>query len=203
MIDFGLGERRLVFAPLLGDGIFTQDGHSWETTRALLRPAFQNRDQSMQQIKGAADSVVNAITAGKIVDLQPLFFRFTLDTTSYLLFGQRLGAIDGTADDDVASFAAAFDAGQDYLAKRGRLGGLYWLIDGPDFRRQCKNVHDHLDKAIDRALHNPSNNSQTSSYSILGALLEQTKDPKALREHCLNVLLAGRDTTACLLTWTL
>lgn len=37
---------------------------------------------------------------------------------------------------------------------------------------------------------------------MLGGLVEETKNPKILREQCLNVVLAGRDTTACLLTWT-
>ncbi|KXT06370.1 hypothetical protein AC578_9095 [Pseudocercospora eumusae] len=200
--DFGLGERRLVFWPLLGDGIFTQDGKFWEKSRGLLRPAFQNRDQSMIQIREAADNVVNAITSGCMIDLQPLFFRFTLETTSYLLFGQRIEAVNAEEAGDVDSFAAAFDSGQDYLAKRGRLGGLYWLIDGFDFRRQCKIVHGHLDKAIAKALHDQPSVDHKSSYSILQALVQQTRDPKVLREQCLNVLLAGRDTTACLLSWT-
>lgn len=140
------------------------------------------------------------------MDLAPLFFRFTLDTTSYLLFGQRLGALDVQESDDVSSFAAAFDRGQDYLAKRGRLGGLYWLIDGSDFRRSCKGVHKHVDRLINNALQERKMSEYTqeaSNRSILDSLLEQTTDPKVLREQCLNVLLAGRDTTACLLSWTL
>ena len=204
--DFGLGERRLVFAPLLGDGIFTQDGKSWERSRALLRPAFHNQDQSLTQIAAATDDLIKLIPTAAPVDLAPLFFRFTLDTTSYLLFGQRLGALDVQESDDVSSFAAASDRGQDYLAKRGLLGGLYWLIDGPDFRRHCKRVHKHVDELVNNALRDRKMSGDTeeaSNRSILDSLLEQTTDPKILREQCLNVLLAGRDTTACLLSWTL
>jgi cytochrome P450 len=195
-----------VFAPLLGDGIFTQDGKSWERSRALLRPAFHNQDQSLTQIAAVTEDLIKLIPSATPIDLAPLFFRFTLDTTSYLLFGQRLGALDVQEDDDVSSFAAAFDRGQDYLARRGLLGGLYWLIDGPDFRRNCKLVHKHVDRLIKNAIRErkiSGNTDEALSRSILDSLLEQMTDPKTLREQCLNVLLAGRDTTACLLSWTL
>jgi cytochrome P450 len=33
--------------------------------------------------------------------------------------------------------------------------------------------------------------------------MEETQEPKVLRDALLNVLLAGRDTTACMLTWTM
>ena len=42
--DFYLGTRYQSFHPLLGDGIFTLDGHGWSKARALLRPQFA-RDQ--------------------------------------------------------------------------------------------------------------------------------------------------------------
>ena len=195
--------RRLVFGPLLGNGIFTQDGKSWERSRALLRPAFQNRDLVLAEVVQAADSLIQLIPKAATVDLQPLFFRYTLDTTSYLLFGRRLGALESSIDEAVSSFAAAFDEGQDYLARRGRLGGLYWLIDSINFRRRCRQVHKHVDEQIHNALQNQDASDNQPAYTILGALVEQTRDLQVLREQCLNVLLAGRDTTACLLSWTL
>lgn len=164
-----MGERRLVFAPLLGDGIFTQDGKSWERSRALLRPAFHNQDRSLTQIAAATGDFIKLIRGDVPIDLTPLFFRYTLDTTSYLLFGQRLGALDLQENVDVASFAAAFDRGQDYLAKRGRLGGLYWLIDGFDFRRNCKRVHEHVDKLVIDAMRKrrlDGSANETSARSI-------------------------------------
>lgn len=156
----------------------------------------------MIQIAGATDELLSLIPNATAVDLQPLFFRFTLETTSSMLFGQRLGPLDSDVGDDENSFANAFDKGQDYLARRGRLGGLYWLIDGADFRLQCKRVHEHVDNAIQQALQKQHADSDQTN-SILRDLVQQTTDMKILREQCLNVLLAGRDTTACLLSWTL
>lgn len=190
-----------MFAPLLGNGIFTQDGQLWAHSRALLKPAFRQQDQALSQVASATEQLLRLIPSSKIVDLQPLFFRFTLETTSYLLFGQQLGVLENQVSEDATSFATAFDIGQDYLARRGRLGGLYWLIDGSEFRTNCKRVHQHLDRAIVEAL--SKRNDSGSGYTILEALAQETNDIKDLREQCLNVLLAGRDTTACLLSWTL
>lgn len=157
----------------------------------------------MVQIGEATEQLLALIPEAGQVDLQPLFFRFTLDTTAYLLFGRRLGALKQNGDEGEHAFAVAFDKGQDYLAKRGRLGGLYWLIDGADFRRQCKRVHEHVDNAIENALKDEAEKREQVKHSILRDLVRQTTDKKLLREQCLNVLLAGRDTTACLLSWTL
>jgi cytochrome P450 len=42
--DYSMGLRSNQFRPLLGDGIFTQDGADWSHSRALLRPQF-SREQ--------------------------------------------------------------------------------------------------------------------------------------------------------------
>ncbi|SMQ53680.1 unnamed protein product [Zymoseptoria tritici ST99CH_3D7] len=204
--DFDLGERRKVFFALLGDGIFTQDGAAWAHTRALLRPAFyqQNTDRMLDEIDGLVGKMLRDVPEGEEVDFQPLFFRLTLETTMSLLFGKRMEGEDEQRKKlEMDDFAAAFDEAQDWLARRGRLGGLYWLIDGPGFWRSCRTVHRFIDAAIEEALRVKNvNEGETEGYSVLGALLPETQDRKVLREQCLNVLLAGRDTTACLLSWT-
>ena len=138
------------------------------------------------------------------MDLQPLFFRLTLNTTMFLLFGQMQN--DAAASGD-AKFAEAFNLAQDYLARRGRLGDLYWLIGGQKFRDACRTVHQFVDSIVDKALQ--ASNAAAggshikSNYVFVDALIQETKDPVVLRSQLLNILLAGRDTTACCLSWAL
>lgn len=205
--EFNLGARKREFQPLLGDGIFTQDGQAWLHSRALLRPVFsQNRSDIYNAISDAASQFIELLPIGEVVDLQPLFFRFTLDTTTFLLFGHSIGAlsasIDNDSKDEVGAFAASFDFAQETLAKRGRLAQLYWLMDGLAFRRQCRTVHTYVDKLVQQVLQNPGVDDRKPNYTILAALLEHTTDSKAIRDALLNILLAGRDTTGCLLSWT-
>ncbi|KAF2118617.1 cytochrome P450 [Lophiotrema nucula] len=204
--EFGLGARRATFYPLLGDGIFTQDGSAWKHSRDLLRPQFLgNRAQNYTQMQEAVDKLIALIPDGQPVDLQPLFFRFTLETTTFLLFGKSIGALDDRYETGVAGkeseFAQAFTVSQDYLAERGRLGDLYWLIGGPKFWRACRTVHHFVDSMVQSRI--GVKESVDSKYVFIDALLEETQDVFTIRSQVLNILLAGRDTTACCLTWTL
>ena len=51
-------------------------------------------------------------------------------------------------------------------------------------------------------LEDGTKDDEKESYVFVEALAQQTKDPLVLRDQCLNVLLAGRDTTGCCLQWT-
>ena len=101
-------------------------------------------------------------------------------------------------------FSEAFRLSQHYLFRRGRLGDAYWLIGGKDFRRQCSIVHGFIDEAVQEALAFEHQDQKSEEvHSFLDALIRETRDPRVLRDQLLNIMLAGRDTTACCLTWTL
>lgn len=81
---------------------------------------------------------------------------------------------------------------------------MNWLPDY-EWRRNVKIVHNFADEIIHEALDELKTGKvdRNSRYVFLHALLSQTQDPYALRSELLNILLAGRDTTAGLLsnTW--
>lgn len=144
------------------------------------------------------------------MDLQPLFFKLTFDTTMFLLFGDSVLDLDwGKVAGQESSFAQAFNLAQDYLAHRGRLGQFYWLLNDRTFRDACKRCHQFVDEAVDKALRASGKRQEKdgeelrSNYSFIDALAEQTQDREVLRDQCFNVLLAGRDTTGCCLSWSL
>lgn len=62
---------------------------------------------------------------GAVVDLQALFFRFTLDTTSTFLFGESTYTLKKDQSIGGLVFAKAFDTAQDFVVKRFRLLDLY------------------------------------------------------------------------------
>lgn len=199
-IGFGLGARFEVFGPLLGDGIFTQDGESWKHSREMLRPHFSsNRVDNFLQIQEHVEALISCIPEDNVVDFQPLFFRFTLDITTYLLFGRNINTLD-TPTPLSEAFADSFRIAQDFLAQRGRVGPFYWTIGGDKFQHACATVHEFIDSNIQGALleHNSDPRSTSRSrpnYGFLGTLLQETQDPKVLRDQLLNLLLAGRDST--------
>ncbi|KAI9820833.1 MAG: hypothetical protein M1826_000858 [Phylliscum demangeonii] len=227
--DFELGPiRRGNFDALLGQGIFTQDGKAWEHSRALIRPQFAREQVSDLVLEERhVQNLMRALPADAVdgwtdpVDLQVLFFRLTLDSATEFLFGEsvdsqlaELPARSSTSSSSAASpteqgFASAFDTAQGWLATRVRFNDLYWLVDNRGFRRACRQTHDFADQVVRRALHEDRQREKAAAaaagerqrYVFLDALAAETRDPRELRHQLLNILLAGRDTTASLLGW--
>ncbi|KAL2039296.1 hypothetical protein N7G274_007964 [Stereocaulon virgatum] len=203
--DFGYGLRRQICFPLLGDGIFTQDGAAWKHSREMLRPQFARQQyQNLDILREHADDLIACILKSrKSIDLQPLFFRFTLDTTSAFLFGESTYSLRANQSADDIEFAKAFDIAQDYVVQRYRYLDFYWLIGGRRFREACTSVHTFIEGIIDRRQANSAKSSDGHGrYVFIDAIAKDSHDRKALRDQLLNILLAGRDTTACLLSWT-
>lgn len=208
LLDYGFGDRSSVFAPLLGNGISTQEGAAWKHSRELLRKQFirmqyQNMDVSREHV----DSFLECLYAYEgAIDLQPLFFKLTLDTTTALLLGRSVHSLraDEVTDTGNKAFAENFDMAQGGLAKRFRLAPWHSLYSPSQFRRSCSVAHQFVDNYIlERGVEKEKGDGQGSSESFVDQLAQESGSREMLRDQILNILLAGRDTTACCLSWTL
>jgi cytochrome P450 len=206
--DFSLGPvRQEAFHALLGDGIFTLDGKGWEYSRALLRPQF-----SREQV---ADTEVLDVHVGRVLDLmkevegreadlQPWFFGLTLDSATEFLFGESADSLlkEETGHND---FAYLFNEGQQWIMWKLRWKKLA-QIWAPQAMVDVNNaVHEFVDRYVHMALNRekyPLPAASSKKYIFLDAVAQTNRDPKALRDQMLNILLAGRDTTAGLIGWT-
>lgn len=212
--DYGFGCRPAVFAPLLGNGIFTQEGTAWKHSRELLRKQFVRAKYQNLQSSFAehVDNLISSMPASGVVDLQPLFFSLTLDTSTALLFGRSVYSLRASIDQATENklFAESFEIAQEGLAKRFRIAPFHFLYNPPEFRRACRNVHQFVEQYIhQRKLEKPFQQAndaietgEASSWFFDQVAAGSTSETD-LRDQLLNVLLAGRDTTACCLSWAL
>ncbi|KAL9094940.1 MAG: hypothetical protein Q9165_002890 [Trypethelium subeluteriae] len=223
--DYEIGKiRNGSFMPLLGNNIFTSDGPSWEHSRALLRPQF-----ARENINDLASAEYNVQALFKVipvdasgwtpeVDLQEHFFRLTLDGATEFFFNDNVNSqlaaagmapVSSNAATNLAAdkggdhmgFAEAFNIAQEWMVFRFRLQGFYWAGDAPSFRRAIKNVQRFVDAAIENVLSSGKSHKTKSGYSLVGSLSQETQNVTEIRDECLGLLLAGRDTTAALLGW--
>ncbi|KAJ4144256.1 hypothetical protein LMH87_003146 [Akanthomyces muscarius] len=216
--DFSLGENRIGnFKPLLGDGIFASDGKKWEHSRAMLRPQFVRSQVSdisleethVQNLMTVLDANLDKGTGwSAAVDLQPLFFRLTLDSATEFLFGESVNSQlrrEGDATTNAAAFATSFDASQNQLAIAGRYGNNYWIGHTKEFHNDVRICHEFIDYFVQKAINGQRNTSEKAEdnerYVFLEAIAKETSDPVELRSQLINILLAGRDTTASTLGW--
>ena len=203
--DWSMGSRHRVMLPFFGNGIFTQEGASWKHSRELLRPQFVHRQyENLEVFREPVEDLLHVLPSEGVVDLQPFFFRLTLDVTTAFLFGDSVKSLISTSADDNASFADAFNVAQDFVAKRMRMQDLYWLVGGRKFQKACETVHVFADNIIQRGLSRLKNKEgNQEKYVFLDFLAHNSSDRTDLRSQIINILVAGRDTTACLISWSL
>ncbi|RDW90311.1 cytochrome P450 [Aspergillus mulundensis] len=210
--DFNLGERSDAFRPFLGHGIFTEDGTEWERSRALIRPTFSKAQFSeLPIIEQHVQNLLARIPGnGETVDLQQLFFNFTLDSATHSLLGRPVGFQLSPPGSDAEKFSRAFDDAQAYLQVRAKLGPFRGLVRNKAFDEDCRVVHKAVDGYVSEALSqrmalepgpvNKYNENEKERYDLLTELASSISDGVQIRNELLNVLLAARDTTASLLS---
>ncbi|KAL4941780.1 hypothetical protein BDV06DRAFT_235808 [Aspergillus oleicola] len=214
--DFVLGPyRREGFRPLLGEGIFATDGAKWAHSRAMLKPQF-TRDQMSnlaleeRHINHLFDSLPEAKEDGwtSHPDFRALFHHYTMDSAVEMLLGvssETAGFSTGmTGELDWERLTHCVDFSLSAIATRLLLGPLYWVYDSKEFKECREEVLSFVDRCVTSALdlikeNKEEDNEEKSRYILLHALAKETQDPTELREQMLNVLLAGRDTTAAFL----
>ena len=203
--DFGMGMRRDALFPFVGEGIFTQDGAPWKHSREMLRRPFSKT--GYQDLKGFgrnADKLIATLSQSHgLVDLQPLFFAFTLATTTELIFGQSLETFE---DNKEGSFGSSFDYASLISSLRIRLQDLYWLYNTSKYRAANRRIKAFADSFVKIALQEKyldKTEIDSKGYAFIGDLYDELHNAELVRDQLVNVLLAGRDTTACLLSWTL
>jgi len=194
--------------PVFGEGIFTTDGEAWAHSRALLRPNFA-RDQvaDLEAFERHIQALVAVIPRdGSTVDLQELFFRFTMDSATEFLFGKSVESLSGVVHGDLTEkgFAWAFSKAQEYMAMRFRLGKLRRFYRPTQVERDAiKICHDFVDRFVEDAVEyrrtHDLEKAADEKYIFLHELARKTTNKRMLRDELLNVFLAGRDTTAGLL----
>lgn len=206
--DFGVGRRKDVLGQLLGDGIFTSDGAMWEHSRALIRPAFaKSLVANLGGFEAHIRCLIQAMPAdGTTFDLQRLFFMLTLDTATEYLFGESANTLGADEDSEGTQFGVAFDAAQVQVTEKDHLGALGIFYNGKMLAGNCKTVQQYVEKFVKKCLDYRKEldqgcvkNEKEERYVFLNELAKATQDPTQLRDELLNMLLAGRDTTAGLL----
>ena len=204
--DFGVGKRRAeAFEPLIGHGIFTADGAPWEKARKLVRPSFSKGQ--LDDISTFEPHLQNFVTSlpgeAEAVDLQPLFQGLTLDVSTDFLFGESTSVL-GSAKAASAgrSFANAFDNAQKTVVNAFALGSVGWLDPRSNFKEDQKTVEAFMSGYVDKALNKQkaAGSKEDGKYSFASEFAKLTDDRAMIRGGLLNLLLAGRDTTASLLS---
>ncbi|KZS99736.1 cytochrome P450 [Laetiporus sulphureus 93-53] len=179
----------------------------------------------------ALRKMAERLSEGHAVDFQDLVSRFTLDCASEFLFGSCVdflrsplpfshdatgflssSSLSPDTTSSAIAFAKAFQSAQHVCAQRSWRGWVWPLYETFEDKtsRHMRRVDQFFDPLIREALtrHNKQGSgtidredADSEDGTFLDNLVRYTSDPVVLHDEVLNILLAGRDTTASSLTF--
>ena len=186
----------------LGDGIFNSDHELWAASRQLLRPQFAR--ERVRELPGVFERHLGGLIArvkekrGGEVDVAELFYMYALDVATEYLFGRSVQSLSLATSKKQLGFIKAFNEVQRQQAFLGKVGPLRAFLSKKAYRQALETIDAFIYPFVDEAL--ASNEFGVDSgprRSFLYALAATgEKDRKVFRDQCLNILLAGRDSTA-------
>ncbi|RDW85084.1 hypothetical protein BP6252_02674 [Coleophoma cylindrospora] len=207
--DYGKGEPfHRDWHDFLGDGIFVTDLDQWHASRQLFRPQFiKDRVSDLNCFERHVQVLLDQVEKngeGNELDMSDLFFRYTLDAATDFLLGRGVGSLE---NGDL-KFAEAFGEVQRVQNIIARAGPMNWAVPRKTFHKGIKDINDFVNPYIEEALKLTPEELSTKTkseegYTFLHAIASFTRDRKVLRDQLVTVLLAGRDTTASSLSWTI
>ncbi|KAF9200956.1 hypothetical protein BGZ49_008807 [Haplosporangium sp. Z 27] len=208
------GERfKTGLMPLVGDGIFGADGEHWKWQRKLASNIFNVKafrqytsDVFCQEGELAIEYLNKMADAGTPVDIQQLFYCYTLDSFGEVAFGQSFGCLKDPQHE--VEFAAAFDRLNNGIS--GRVFSPIWRLkdwwtgNDKQVEKDRKIVRDFALRIIQER--RSKQDTQSEKKDLLQLFMDSSEDGEPLSDEMLidsvlNFVIAGRDTTAQALSW--
>lgn len=202
---FGHGRlRSICFGPLLGEGIFTEDGPEWKASRRLLAPELQKPRYPALHIleshfQDLLRSIVSNQSASSYVNMQPLLYDYTLDTATDLFFCNSTNILSRSseANNEGMRFSKAFNEATQWLATRERFKMFAWLVTTPGLIKSCRIARESLENMIVEA----QRLELGSGRGTFTDFLDKTTNLGKARDELMNLLFAARDSNSSLLCW--
>ena len=189
-------------ARVLGKGLLTNEGQSWQHQRSLIQPAFRRENilSYAPVMTRATNQLLGSWTDGESRNLHGDMMALTLQIVAECLFGAEVASVAERVGNAMQVVTDRFvvDASQ----------ALLLPFDIPDFlaparRRAIRDLN-----AIIEGIIQERRASHQRHGDLLGTLLQvrdssgQPMSDQQLRDEVMTLFLAGHETTAIALSWT-
>jgi cytochrome P450 len=202
-------------AEMGSNGVFSSEGEAWKPQRQLVMQAlnathFRGFLPTIEKITARLLRHWQAAAAsGATVDMSRDLMRFTVDVTTALAFGEDPNTMDSDGDVIQNHLAEVFPR----LMARINAPVPYWrfvrLPADRRFDRSLAAIHAHVDGLIAAARQRLRDAPAQAPRNVLESMLRASEEPGSrvddatIHANVMTLLLAGEDTTAHTLAWTL
>ncbi len=199
---------RALLEPILGRGLLTSEGSFWRRQRRIAAPAFHHR-----RITAFADMMVAltedmlagweaAATDGRPLDMQAEMSRLTMKVITRAMFSDNLG------DDEAREVSEAIRVlSRHKLRLRDLIGVPEWLPRLPD--RNIASALGTVDRTVARLIGERRADGRDRGDFLSMLMLAEDEETgermsdRQLRDEVITMFVAGHETTATALVWTL
>jgi cytochrome P450 len=210
------GKRlRPVMAEMGIEGVFASEGEAWSPQRRLVMQALNatHFPGFFPQLRSITHRLYRrwhaAAARGEVLDMAHELMRYTVDVTCTLAFGEDPNTIEREGNRIQQHLALIFPM----IMKRvlTPFSRWRWLKLPADRRldRSLAVVHQHVRELIEKARRRMRDEPSDTPRNLLEAMLAQRDAPgsgfsdEVVSANVLTLLLAGEDTTANSLAWSL
>lgn len=207
---------------VMGKGLIPADGEIWKVRRRAIVPALHKRyiaamvDMFGECALHGCNTLEKASVSGESIEMENFFSRLALDIIGKAVFNYEFDSL--TTDDPViqAVYTTLREAEyrSTYPIPYWNFPPMQWLVPR---QRQCLAALDVISDTLDeliakcRKLVEENNEEFVEEFlsradpSLLHFLIASGEEitSKQLRDDLMTLLIAGHETTAAVLTWTL
>ncbi|CAN0505753.1 unnamed protein product, partial [Ectocarpus sp. 8 AP-2014] len=209
----------------MGKGLIPADPETWKVRRRAIVPGFHKAwlNRMMRLFAECADTLVveaeAAAQTGQVLDMEEKFCSLSLDIIGRAVFNYEFDSVSKESPVIKAVYRVLREAehrSSSFIPYWKLPFANKWIASQVEFARDIGLLNTVLDKLIQRAL----DTQETADVEELERRdLDAVEDPsllrflidmrgedttsKQLRDDLMTMLIAGHETTAAMLTWTL
>lgn len=192
--------------PVFGNGLLSSDGDFWRRQRRLAQPAFHRQRIAAygEVMTGFTERALAGWRDGEVRDIHEEMMHLTLNVVAKTLFDQEDNA-------EVVEIGRALDAIMDRFDNNSLISMIenviHREIPTPTQRRYRQAVQ-RMDEIVSRVIAERRAQNEDKG-DLLGMFLAARDDDgngmsdQQLLDECKTMFLAGHETTALTLSWTL
>lgn len=224
-VNYDKGILAEILKPIMGKGLIPADPETWKVRRKQIVPAFHKAWLNhMVSLFGRCnqpliDSLNKEVEGGGKCDMESYFCSVALDIIGLSVFNYEFGSVTKESPVIKAVYSALVEA-----EHRSMTPAPYWDLPFANelvprlrkFNSDLKLLNEVLNELINKAKSNRQvediedleqrNYDKVTDPSMLRFLVDMRGadvDNKQLRDDLMTMLIAGHETTAAVLTWSL
>eukprot|EP00903_Cladosiphon_okamuranus_P007141 g6935.t1 len=223
--DYDKGVLATILEPIMGKGLIPADPETWKVRRRAIVPGFHKAwlNRMMRLFAECADTLVveaeAAARTGEVLDMEEKFCSLSLDIIGRAVFNYEFGSVSEESPVIKAVYRVLREAehrSSSFIPYWKLPFAKKWIPSQKEFARDIGLLNSVLDELIRKALETQEmadveelerrDLDTIDDPSLLRFLIDMRGEDttsKQLRDDLMTMLIAGHETTAAMLTWTL